>query len=75
MRTLWVVLAVLSLPALALAQEPADAAGEHVLPPIHVHARAPVHVFVARSRTERSPDELRATFTDEIVATASRPPF
>jgi hypothetical protein len=75
MRTLLVVLAVLAVPGLALAEEATAPTREHVLPPTYVHPRAPVHVFVARSRTERPLEEMRARFTDEIVATASSEPF
>lgn len=75
MKTLVVVLAVLAVPSWASAEEPATPSREHVLAPIVVHPRAPAHVFVARSRTERPLEELRATFTDEIVATASMSPF
>jgi hypothetical protein len=75
MKTLLVVLAVLAVPSMASAEEAATPSRERVLAPIIVRPRAPVHVFVARSRTERPLEELRATFTDEIVATASASPF
>lgn len=66
------VLALVITPSLALAEEPSTTV---VLPPTYVRPRVPAHVFVARSRTEHRADELRATFTAEIVSSASSAPF
>jgi hypothetical protein len=66
-----VVAAVLFVPSVVLAEDPSVR-----LDDIHISPDAPsVRVFVARRRPQPRLEELRASFTSEIVSSASSTPF
>ncbi|MBX7191483.1 MAG: hypothetical protein K1X94_05475 [Sandaracinaceae bacterium] len=72
-----VVLALLLVPATALLSPTAARAEDPVqLPEIVITPATPsVRVFVARRRPEPRIDDLRTSFTSEIVASSERAPF